>query len=82
METSTARYYASKAATKSTNSAVQIHGANGCSSDFPVQRYFRDARIMEIIEGSSQMQQIIIAKAGHQEFTVQQRERNAQSNRG
>jgi len=82
METSTAKYYASKAATKSTNSAVQIHGANGCSSDFPVQRYFRDARIMEIIEGSSQMQQIIIAKAGHQEFTVQQRERNAQSNRG
>jgi len=82
METSTAKYYASKAATKSTNSAVQIHGANGCSSDFPVQRYFRDARIMEIIEGSSQMQQIIIAKAGHQAFTVQQRERNAQSNRG
>ena len=42
--------------------AVQIHGANGCSSDFSVQRYLRDAKIMEIIEGSTQLQQTNIAK--------------------
>ncbi|HEY0735325.1 MAG TPA: acyl-CoA dehydrogenase family protein [Herpetosiphonaceae bacterium] len=40
---------------------MQIHGANGCSPDYPVQRYFRDAKIMEIIEGSNQIQQITIA---------------------
>ena len=64
METSVAKYFASRIAVKATGSAVQIHGANGCSEDYPVQRYFRDAKIMEIIEGSSQMQQIIIAEQG------------------
>lgn len=47
--------------------AVQIHGANGCSSDYPVQRYLRDAKIMEIIEGSNQIQQITIADCAFQE---------------
>ena len=51
--------------------AVQIHGANGCSSDYPVERYFRDAKIMEIIEGSTQIQEITISKFGFQEFERQ-----------
>jgi len=68
METSIAKYFASKMAAKAANDAVQIHGANGCSSEYPVQRYMRDAKIMEIIEGSSQIQQIIIAKYGYQGF--------------
>lgn len=77
METSTAKYFASKVAAMASNSAVQIHGANGCSSDYPVQRYFRDARVMEIIEGSTQMQQIMIARAGHQQHMENQRDRES-----
>ena len=42
--------------------AVQIHGANGCSPGFPVERYFRDAKVMEIIEGSNEIQQNAIAE--------------------
>lgn len=57
-----AKYFASKTAMEVATDAVQIHGANGCSSDYPVQRFMRDAKIMEIIEGSHQMQQIMIAK--------------------
>lgn len=57
-----AKYYASKTAMESASDAVQVHGANGCSSEYPVQRFLRDAKVMEIIEGSHQMQQIMIAK--------------------
>ncbi|ARV59843.1 acyl-CoA dehydrogenase [Nostocales cyanobacterium HT-58-2] len=67
METSIAKYFASTIANKVANDAVQIHGGNGCSSDYPVQRYFRDAKIMEIIEGSTQMQQLTIAEYAYQE---------------
>lgn len=67
METIIAKYFAARAATQAATDAVQIHGANGCSSDYPVQRYMRDAKIMEIIEGSTQMQQITIASYGYQE---------------
>lgn len=58
----TAKYFASTMVAKVASDAVQIHGANGCSEDYPLQRYFRDAKIMEIIEGSNQMQQIMISK--------------------
>lgn len=78
METSMAKYFASRIAVQAANAAVQIHGANGCSSDYPVQRYYRDAKIMEIIEGSNQMQQIIIAKSGYQQHLVNKR--NARRN--
>lgn len=57
-----AKYFASKTAMEVAADAVQIHGANGCSPDYPVQRFLRDAKVMEIIEGSHQMQQIMIAK--------------------
>lgn len=67
METSIAKYFASTTATKVASDAVQIHAGNGCSSDYPVQRYFRDAKIMEIIEGSTQIQQLTIAEYGYQE---------------
>lgn len=73
METSIAKYFASQMINQVASDAVQIHGANGCSSDYPVQRYLRDAKIMEIIEGSSQMQQIIIAKSGYQNFLLEKR---------
>ncbi|HOO93782.1 MAG TPA: acyl-CoA dehydrogenase family protein, partial [Opitutales bacterium] len=60
-----AKYFSSMVASKAASDGVEIHGANGCGPDYPVQRYFRDARIAEIIEGSNQMQQIMIAKNGY-----------------
>ena len=68
MEAAIAKYFASTMVTKVASNAVQIHGANGCSSAYPVQRYFRDAKIMEIIEGSTQIQQNTIARYGYQEY--------------
>lgn len=66
--TSIAKYFASTAALRAADDAVQIHGANGCSGDYPVQRYLGDAKIMEVIEGSTQIQQITIAEYGYQEY--------------
>jgi alkylation response protein AidB-like acyl-CoA dehydrogenase len=63
MATWIAKYFASRAAARSATDAVQLHGANGCSKQYPVARLFRDAKVMEIIEGSSELQQITIANA-------------------
>jgi glutaryl-CoA dehydrogenase (non-decarboxylating) len=60
-ETLIAKYFASRAASRAANDAVQLHGANGLSQDYPVERYLRDAKVTEIIEGSTQIQQIAIA---------------------
>lgn len=57
-----AKYFASTTAMQSASDAVQIHGANGCSSAYPVERYLRDAKVMEIIEGSTQLQEVMIAR--------------------
>src|SRR5579875_82350 len=67
METWIAKYFASTIAARAANDAVQIHGANGCSEEYSVQRYLRDSRVMEIIEGSTQIQQSTIARYGYQE---------------
>jgi len=61
-ETMLAKYVASRAATEAANSAVQLHGANGLSPEYPVERYLRDARVTEIIEGSTEIQQTTIPK--------------------
>ena len=61
METWNAKYFASTMLDKITSDAVQIHGANGCSSEYPVERYYRDAKIMAIIEGTTQMHEVLIA---------------------
>lgn len=66
-ETAIAKYFASTAASKIANDAVQIHGGNGCSSKYPVERYLRDSKVMEIIEGSTQIQEITIAESGYQQ---------------
>ncbi|HGM7842572.1 MULTISPECIES: colibactin biosynthesis dehydrogenase ClbF [Enterobacterales] len=60
-ETLMAKYVASKAAVEVTGNAVQLLGANGCHADYAVERYYRDAKIMEIIEGTSQIHEIQIA---------------------
>jgi alkylation response protein AidB-like acyl-CoA dehydrogenase len=67
METSIAKYFAATMANKAATDAVQIHGANGCGGEYPVQRFMRDAKIMEIIEGSTQIQQITIPWYPHEE---------------
>lgn len=61
-ETLIAKYFASKTAVRAANVAVQLHGANGLTDQYHVARYLRDAKVMEIIEGSTQIQQIAIAR--------------------
>ena len=67
IETSIAKYFACRTAAEIARDAVQIHGANGCSSEYPVERFYRDAKIMEIIEGSNEIQEITIAQSACQE---------------
>jgi glutaryl-CoA dehydrogenase (non-decarboxylating) len=68
MDTWIAKYFASRAFARAASDAVQIHGAYGCSSECSAQRYLRDSKVMEIIEGSTQIQQITIANYGYQEL--------------
>jgi alkylation response protein AidB-like acyl-CoA dehydrogenase len=68
IETSIAKYFAGTTAAKIACDAVQIHGANGCSGEYPVERFYRDAKIMEIIEGSNEIQEITIAQSACQEI--------------
>jgi alkylation response protein AidB-like acyl-CoA dehydrogenase len=63
-ETTIAKYFTSKVAVEVTNDALQIHGANGFTNQYPVERLYREAKVLEIIEGSSQMQQEIISDFG------------------
>ena len=66
-ESTMAKYYASTMVNRVAFDALQIHGANGVGTDHPIERYARDARIMEIIEGSTQILEIAIARYGFQE---------------
>ena len=66
-ETSIAKYFASRTAADIARDAVQIHGAIGCSNEYPVERFYRDTKIMEIIEGSNEIQEITIAQNAFQE---------------
>ena len=61
-EASMAKLFASEAATRACNKAVQIHGGYGFTREFPVERYLRDAKLCEIGEGTSEIQRSIIAR--------------------
>jgi alkylation response protein AidB-like acyl-CoA dehydrogenase len=61
-EASMAKLFASEAATRACNKAVQIHGGYGYTREFPVERYLRDAKLCEIGEGTSEVQRSIIAR--------------------
>ena len=61
MEAATAKLFASEMATRVAHKAIQIHGGNGYSSEYPVERAYRDARITEIYEGTSEIQRLVIA---------------------
>ena len=62
LETSIAKYAASEAAAFAADAAVRILGAYGYSTEFPVERYLRDAKSYQIVEGSSNIQKLIIAQ--------------------
>ncbi len=59
---SMAKLYASEAARRATNEAIQIHGGYGYLQDYPVERYMRDAKLTEIGEGTSEIQRLVIAR--------------------
>jgi alkylation response protein AidB-like acyl-CoA dehydrogenase len=61
-EASCAKLFASEAAMFITHAAVQIHGGMGYSKELPIERYFRDAKITEIYEGTSEIQRMVIAR--------------------
>lgn len=63
LESAVAKLFASEAAAKITDNAVQIHGGYGYSSDLPIERYYRDVRITRIFEGTSEIQKLIIGRA-------------------
>jgi len=63
METSVAKLYATEAAIRSANTAIQVHGGSGYVDDYPVERYLRDARVTTLYEGTSQIQKLIIGRA-------------------
>ena len=58
-----AKLYATEAATWVTHQAIQVHGGYGYVKEYAVERYYRDARIMEIYEGTSEIQRLVIARS-------------------
>ena len=57
-----AKLYASELAAEVTRKAVQIFGGYGCTKAYKVERLYRDAKLTEIFEGTSEMQRIVIAR--------------------
>lgn len=67
-ETNIAKYFTSKAAVDVSNNAVQVFGGNGLWSAYSVERLFREAKVLEIIEGSSQIQQMMISSQALRDY--------------
>ena len=63
LESSMAKLFASETAMWVTTQAIQIHGGMGYSKELPVERYFRDAKVTEIYEGTSEIQRMVIARS-------------------
>ncbi len=61
LEAATAKLFASEMSTRVAHKAIQIHGGNGYSREYPVERAYRDARITEIYEGTSEIQRLVIS---------------------
>lgn len=62
LESSQAKLFASEAAIRACNEAIQIHGGYGYIKEYPVERYWRDAKLCQIGEGTSEVQRMVIAK--------------------
>ena len=67
-EAAMAKYYASEVAVKVANEAVQIFGGNGYTKEFPVEKFYRDAKLCTIGEGTSEIQKIVIARETLKKF--------------
>jgi alkylation response protein AidB-like acyl-CoA dehydrogenase len=62
-EASKAKWYASEAAVRAANNAVQVHGGAGYIDEYPAQKYLRDARVMTLYEGTTQIQKLLVGRA-------------------
>ncbi|HIC94428.1 MAG TPA: acyl-CoA dehydrogenase, partial [Anaerolineae bacterium] len=62
-EAAMAKLFASETASWATDLAIQIHGGYGYMKEYPVERYYRDARITRIYEGTNEIQRIVIANS-------------------
>ena len=62
VESSVAKTFASEAAVRNANRAVQVHGGYGYSDEYPVGRYLRDARVTTLYEGTSQIQRLLLGR--------------------
>jgi alkylation response protein AidB-like acyl-CoA dehydrogenase len=62
-DSAAAKRYATEMCNRVVSRAIQIHGGYGFSSEYPVERYFRDARVVTIYEGTSEVQRLVIARA-------------------
>jgi len=67
-ETAISKYFSSKVALEVASDAVQVHGGSGFSQEYPVERYFREAKVLEVIEGTSQIQQELAAQFGLRKY--------------
>lgn len=69
MQTSIAKFFASEAAVHAANEAMKIFGSYGFSTEYPIERYYRDVKSLQVVEGTSNIQKMIIAgiACGHQQ---------------
>ena len=64
-EASMAKLFASQMSERVCSEAIQIHGSYGFMTDYPVEKYYRDTRVLQIYEGTSEVQKIVIARSLH-----------------
>ena len=57
-----AKWYATEMAVEISSKAVQIHGGNGITKEFPVERHFRNAKVMPIPDGTTEIQKLVIGR--------------------
>jgi alkylation response protein AidB-like acyl-CoA dehydrogenase len=58
-----AKLFASETAMRVATDGIQVHGGYGYTKDYPVERFFRDAKITQIYEGTSQIQRLVVSRA-------------------
>jgi len=61
-ETSAAKLFASEMAERVASDAVQIHGGYGCMEEYPVSRYYTAAKVLQIVDGTSEVQRVVIGR--------------------
>lgn len=69
LETSVAKLYASEAAVRAANETMKIYGSYGFSTEYPIERYYRDSKVLQVVEGTTNIQKLLIAgiACGHRQ---------------